>query len=872
MIRERLVSVLRSAPLIALLIAFVPTGLPAQTADSPELQTEEISSGLRNVSAVASSGSDLWVAEGGGRVLRISAATGHRVVAATLADMFQPESRAIYDIVLDPSFADSLYLYVHYPYLRTYPNLSWKIYSKVVRLRYDTSSDRLVEPRTILDSITSSEWNVGGRMVALDDRTLILVSGDGLDYAEEAQQMNTTRGKVLRVNLDGTVPSDNPFVNLRNPLRAIVARGLHNPTAVTFSPTAGGVLFADRGTSVLDEINLLESGANYGWNLILGKCDGYPLSSELEHCEEIAQSDPYYVWYKAEGMVPEAGPMLEYRNGPIDHFNRSLLVATERDGVHLMEFDSVERRIRRLVRYDLPSASGGRDRPVRDICMDESGELYLAVDGAGESADRILRVVGADVPSPPQDEPEIQLRTVADSLEIPWDMVWGYDNRIWMTERIGRVSRLDPESGERSVLLSIDPVQVENTGLLGLALHPAFCDSPYVYLVYTYGDSLRKGLLLERLSRFRYDESADTLVEETVLLDGIRVSGQHAGSRLAMGRDRHLFMSVGDGDRTDSVQSVASLLGKILRLHIDGTPPDDNPFSGQGFPAEYIWSVGHRNSQGLVIAPDGTLYASEHGPVSDDEVNRILPGRNYGWADVLGFCDTPYEERYCEEFNIMEPMIAWTPTIAPAGLDFYDSDAIPLWKGKLLMTTLKTGRLMVFDLSDDGTEIDRASIYFPYEFGRIRDVCVAPDGRVFISTSNRDVQGAPRPGDDRIIEISSSAGHPPLPSIGMLCDTMIIDTTSSDTGKVSVPFRSPERVVRGNVFPIPVRNVARIEFDQAIGSGELTLHTTDGRRVLRLRTEPGRVIEFGRGDLPSGRYIAEIRTAEAVFRLLLLLE
>ena len=871
MIRERIVSVLRAILSILILTPLSAQGLKSQSRDTFELQTEQLASGFSGIVDIQSSGTDLWIAEKQGKIYRVDAESGGKVVVGTIDDIFQPERRGIYGIALDPAFPDSSWLYVHYPYLRSYPNHSWAIYSKVVRLRYDSTADRLVDPVIILDSLTSSEWSAGGNIIALEDRTLLVTTGDGVNFADEAQGMNTTRGKVLRVGLDGSTPVDNPWRDLPRPLNSIYATGMKDPQGMVASRLFDGIVSIDRGTIALDEINRLESGKNYGWNRVLGSCDGHPFISELDYCADTTFRDPLYEWYRAEQYTAAPIDIDEYRSGSIEHWKDALLIATELEGLHVLRVDREQRTIERLLHYDLSAISGGAGRPLRGVCVTDNGEVYLGV-AMANGTDALLHVLSAETPPPAEPETDLQIRTVVDSLEVPWDLTWGHDNTLWVTERTGRISRVDPETGEQWEILRIDPAQVENTGLLGLAFHPAFCDSPYVYTVYTYDSPSAPGRLLERLSRFRYDEAEDTLVDELTLLDGVRVSGSHAGGRLVIGRDRMLYMTVSDADRTDSVQTTASLLGSIIRMRLDGSAPADNPFADQGFPAEYIWSFGHRNVQGLVLAPDGTLYASEHGPSTDDEVNRILPGRNYGWADVLGFCDTPYEEQYCEEFDVMEPLVAWTPTIAPAGLDFYASDVIAQFAGKLLMNTLKSGRLMAFDLSEDGTEIERSSIYFPYEFGRIRDVCIAPDGRVFISSSNRDAQGVPRPGDDRIIEISARSGHPPLPLPGALCDTIIIDTTTVDTGTGSASIYFTDRTVSGNLFPMPVRTHARIEFSQPIDAGTLTLYTLGGERVMQIPTLPGRTIDFDRGPLPAGHYIAEVRTPRNVFRILLVME
>jgi aldose sugar dehydrogenase len=169
-----------------------------------------------------------------------------------------------------------------------------------------------------------------------------------------------------------------------------------------------------------------------------------------------------------------------------------------------------------------------------------------------------------------------------------------------------------------------------------------------------------------------------------------------------------------------------------------------------------VWSWGHRNAQGLVWSPNGILYSSEHGDASNDELNLIRKGNNYGWPHVEGFCDRPEEKAFCETTPVTEPLKAWTPIIAPAGIDFYNGEAIPEWRNALLLTTLKSQSFRVLKLNSAGTAIVNEEIYLDKAFGRLRDVCVSPAGDIYVSTSNKDwnpAEGFPKSGDDRIIRL-----------------------------------------------------------------------------------------------------------------------
>lgn len=344
-------------------------------------------------------------------------------------------------------------------------------------------------------------------------------------------------------------------------------------------------------------------------------------------------------------------------------------------------------------------------------------------------------------------EKEIDTAVIISGLDTPWEILWGPDGYIWMTEREGIVSRVNAENGEKQELINIPVEQTGESGLLGMALHPDFSTQPYVYLVYTY-NSL--GSIKERLSRFTYQQ--DKLVNEEVLIDNITGNNYHDGSRLLFGSDGKLYMTTGEAGNQPLAQDINSLNGKILRINADGSIPADNPNSGS-----YVWALGSRNAQGLDFGPGGILYESEHGPETDDEINIIEKGRNYGWPEVAGYCDKNDEKEFCESKNVKVPIEAYTPTLALAGIAYYGSDLIPQWKNSLIVTSLKAGRLLMLHLSKDGKTVEKTTTFYNGTLGRLRDVCVSDDGRIFVSTSNKDGRGTPQSGDDKIIVIKPAS-------------------------------------------------------------------------------------------------------------------
>lgn len=345
------------------------------------------------------------------------------------------------------------------------------------------------------------------------------------------------------------------------------------------------------------------------------------------------------------------------------------------------------------------------------------------------------------------DSTTLTTSVVATDLDTPWEILWAPDHHIWFTERRGVVSRVDPETKKVEKLLDIQNLVIEESesGLLGMALHPDFLnpDSQFVYLVYTYEDE--NFLKIENLVRYTFNGTE--LVDPLTLLDNIPANNNHSGSRVIVTPDRKLLMSTGDAQNTSNSQDANSLAGKFLRLNLDGSVPSDNPIAGQ-----YLWTKGHRNPQGIVAA-NGRIYSSEHGPSNDDELNIITKDGNFGWPNVEGFCNSSSEKVFCANNNVTEPISAWTPTLAVAGIDYYNHSAIPEWQNSLIMATLKQNDIRVLTLNENGDEVISEKIFFDNQYGRLRDVCVSHRGDVYLSTSNKDGRG--NNSADKIIKISN---------------------------------------------------------------------------------------------------------------------
>lgn len=374
-------------------------------------------------------------------------------------------------------------------------------------------------------------------------------------------------------------------------------------------------------------------------------------------------------------------------------------------------------------------------------------------------------------------------RIVRDSMLIPWEILWGPNDSLWVTERRGYVSIMNPETGEKKVILDRQDIMynVIEGGMVGIALHPDFPDTPYVYTGYI--AELEPGVRTKYYMRFRYD--GRELVDSTIFIKQDSVTAWHQGGRMIIGPDRKLYITNGERPHSEEVHDPMSIVGKTLRLNLDGSIPDDNPV-----PGSYMWSSGHRNHQGICFLPDGKLASSEHGPTWDDEVNIIKKGANYGWPYVVGPADEPDEIAYKDTSGAIDPI--WSTgesTYALCGMKYYHSDRYPDLKNSLLVVSLKSSRVTQLKLNDTYDSVVAVRDLFEYRFGRLRDVCVSPDGRLFIGTSNQDGGQKPdlmRGYYDAIIEMipitdTTLVGEPSAES-----DTTVLECRLGDEGRYPV--------------------------------------------------------------------------------------
>lgn len=341
----------------------------------------------------------------------------------------------------------------------------------------------------------------------------------------------------------------------------------------------------------------------------------------------------------------------------------------------------------------------------------------------------------------------LSLHRVSSNLQVPWDLQYDHvDNAIVFSEIGGNIKKLDLITHQTTLVHKIDDVYQHRTlGLLGMALYQPDVDSCYLYVSYT---SQAGESIFSNLVRYRYQ--GNKLAQPKSLL---KIPGNtgHNGSRIIISQDKKILWATGDAAHGLYAQDTTSLNGKILRLNLDGSIPEDNPI-----PGSYVYAWGFRNMQGLTQSGKGYIYTSEHGDAIEDEINLIKPLQNYGWPNIEGMHDREEEKILAGEWTMTEPLKSWTPVIAPAGLAYYGSERIPEWKNSLLLTTLKNQSLRILQLSEDGQSILNESTLFSGYLGRLRAVLVLPNGDIYFCSSNRDWNpqpGFPKEHDDGIYRL-----------------------------------------------------------------------------------------------------------------------
>ncbi len=327
--------------------------------------------------------------------------------------------------------------------------------------------------------------------------------------------------------------------------------------------------------------------------------------------------------------------------------------------------------------------------------------------------------------------------TVATGLENPWGMAFLPDGRMLVTERPGRLRIVSPE-GKISPPVSGLPkiAAVGQGGLLDVALHPDFKTNKLVYFSYSEPGAGGQGTAAAR-GRLEGNALKDVRV---IFRQKPKLSSVvHFGSRLVFAPDGTLYISMGDRGRMERAQDTRNHQGTIARVNDDGSIPKDNPFVGRADALPEIYTYGNRNVQGMALNPwTGIVWAQEHGPKGGDEVNILKPGANYGWPAITYGIDYDGSaiSNLTQKEGMEQPLLHWTPSIAPSGMAFYDGDKFPHWKGDLFVGALKDRHLRRVDL--DGGKVVRQEILLKELNERIRDVRAGPDGYLWVLTDARD--------------------------------------------------------------------------------------------------------------------------------------
>jgi len=320
------------------------------------------------------------------------------------------------------------------------------------------------------------------------------------------------------------------------------------------------------------------------------------------------------------------------------------------------------------------------------------------------------------------------VKIIATNLQKPWALTFG-DGKIFFTEKVGRLRVVDNGTLVNESVADFRVADISDAGLLGVTTHPDFVQNHFMYVYYTYkeGDKLWNKVL-------RITVSNDKLVDAQVILDKIPGAEFDDGGVIKFGPDKKLYIGTGDATDQNAAQDLTSLAGKILRLNDDGSIPSDNPI-----PNSPIYSLGHRNPQGLTWDDQGNLYETEEGPTKNDEINLIEKDKNYGWPNQECSGSAEYQSA----------LNCYNVSIQPSGIAYYGSGKLD-FKNSLILATLRGNILYQLPISNGNITSQKIILD---GLGRIREVGVGPDDYLYILTGNTDGQGFPDSKDDKLLRI-----------------------------------------------------------------------------------------------------------------------
>lgn len=369
-------------------------------------------------------------------------------------------------------------------------------------------------------------------------------------------------------------------------------------------------------------------------------------------------------------------------------------------------------------------------------------EASLAAARTGNAVQGEIKVSGP----PAQENGNWKSTILTQELQTPWGMTWLPDGRILITEKGGGLAIWNNGTLTRDAIIGGPvPTVIGQGGLMDVSLHPKFKENNWVYFTLATGEQRANHTAVAR-GVLKGSQITDLkIIFQTKQAKG---GGQHFGSRILWLKDGTFLVSIGDGGNPPAstegklnrwwAQELNSHLGKVLRLDENGKAPKDNPFVKTTGAFPEVWSLGHRNIQGMALDPaSGRIFANEHGAQGGDELNRIEASKNYGWPKVS------YSQEYGTQTwvspdrslaGLVDPMVVWTPCPAPSGLAFYTGDKFPGWKGDLFSGGLAGNDIRRVDLDANGRVVGQTRLPMP---GRIRDVRQGPDGFLYAITDER---------------------------------------------------------------------------------------------------------------------------------------
>lgn len=372
----------------------------------------------------------------------------------------------------------------------------------------------------------------------------------------------------------------------------------------------------------------------------------------------------------------------------------------------------------------------GRPRPplLARVALSALACTTAAPVGAGQQIQSVLTAAGPVV-----------VEQVAGGLRDPWGMAWLPDGRLLVTERIGNLRIVDADGRVSGRLPGTPSVYAQGQGgLLDVALHPRFEQNRLVYLSFAIPgpkDGAATALGRGRLAADRL-EDFEVLFRQEPWIAG----PNHFGGRIVFDGQGHVFLALGERYQFDPAQNLDNHLGKVVRLALDGSVPDDNPFAGRRDARPEIWSYGHRNIEAAALHPEtGELWIGEMGPLGGDELNRVEAGRNYGWPvvswgmdyDGSEIPDPPTRPEFADA------VLQFTPVVSPSGMVFYTGERFAAWRGSAIMGGLSAHRLVRLEIVD-GTVVAEERVPLP---GRVRDVEQGPNGDLYVLNGPREGPG-----------------------------------------------------------------------------------------------------------------------------------